>query len=224
MSRKGENIYKRKDNRWEARVLVGYSLDGKRKYHSIYGKSYKEVRSKRQEYLLTHPESEKSNAEYYIEAAPFKLYINQWLALQKSKVKQSTYSTYVRIVNAQLLPELGNLPLREIMPDSMEKFLKSREKNGRCDGKGGLSDKTISDLVILLNSIFDYIYKEYNHPNPMVNFKYPVKKQMSPDPLSQEESRILTCYLTGHLNPEALGMLSSLYMGLRLGEVCALCW
>lgn len=29
MSKKGENIYKRKDNRWEARYIKGYSFDGK---------------------------------------------------------------------------------------------------------------------------------------------------------------------------------------------------
>ena len=32
MSRKGENIYKRKDGRWEARYIKGYSADGKAKY------------------------------------------------------------------------------------------------------------------------------------------------------------------------------------------------
>lgn len=29
MPRKGENIYRRKDNRWEARYVKGYSCNGK---------------------------------------------------------------------------------------------------------------------------------------------------------------------------------------------------
>lgn len=41
MSRKGENIYKRKDGRWEARVL---EADGKYRY--VYAKTYKEVKEK----------------------------------------------------------------------------------------------------------------------------------------------------------------------------------
>ena len=48
MPRKGENIYKRKDGRWEARYIHHYE-GGKAKYKSIYGNSYTEVRAKRLE-------------------------------------------------------------------------------------------------------------------------------------------------------------------------------
>ena len=46
MPRKGENIYKRKDNRWEGRYRTGYDKSGKAKYSSVYGKSYQEVKIK----------------------------------------------------------------------------------------------------------------------------------------------------------------------------------
>lgn len=32
MSKKGENIYKRKDKRWEARYIKGYTSDGTARY------------------------------------------------------------------------------------------------------------------------------------------------------------------------------------------------
>lgn len=41
MPRKGENIYKRRDGRWEGRYKTGYNEYGKPKYHSVYGHSYK---------------------------------------------------------------------------------------------------------------------------------------------------------------------------------------
>ncbi|MDD7177811.1 MAG: hypothetical protein SPG09_07920 [Lachnospiraceae bacterium] len=44
MAKRGENIRKRKDGRWEARYME--ENDGDRKYRSIYGKSYNEVREK----------------------------------------------------------------------------------------------------------------------------------------------------------------------------------
>lgn len=47
MARKGENITKRKDGRWEARIIKGRTLDGKARYQYIYGKSYSEVRRKK---------------------------------------------------------------------------------------------------------------------------------------------------------------------------------
>ena len=43
---KGENIFKRKDGRWEARYIKGYELSGKIKYGFCYGKTYKEAKEK----------------------------------------------------------------------------------------------------------------------------------------------------------------------------------
>ena len=52
MSRHGENIRKRKDGRWEGRYAI-YSEEKKKKiYHSIYGKSYEEVKEKMQYDML----------------------------------------------------------------------------------------------------------------------------------------------------------------------------
>lgn len=39
MSKKGENIYKRKDGRWEARYIKGCSTESKTVYGYCYGKT-----------------------------------------------------------------------------------------------------------------------------------------------------------------------------------------
>ena len=41
MARKGENIYKRKDGRYEGRYIKDYDLQGKGITGYVYGKSYK---------------------------------------------------------------------------------------------------------------------------------------------------------------------------------------
>lgn len=46
MARKGENIYKRKDGRWEGRYISSYDHAGKAKYSYVYAKSYSEVKQK----------------------------------------------------------------------------------------------------------------------------------------------------------------------------------
>ena len=46
ISRKGENIYKRKDGRWEGRYMKYRSPDGKVKYGYVYAKTYREVKEK----------------------------------------------------------------------------------------------------------------------------------------------------------------------------------
>lgn len=46
MARRGENIYKRKDGRWEGRYKCGFNSDGKARYRSVYAVTYQEVREK----------------------------------------------------------------------------------------------------------------------------------------------------------------------------------
>ena len=46
MPKRGENIRKRKDGRWEGRHIIDYTQDGKAKYQSVYGKSYLEIKQK----------------------------------------------------------------------------------------------------------------------------------------------------------------------------------
>ena len=50
MSRRGENIHKRKDGRWEARYIKARIHD-KTIYKSIYARSYREVKAKLKEQI-----------------------------------------------------------------------------------------------------------------------------------------------------------------------------
>ena len=51
MPRRGENIRRRKDGRWEGRYIKGYAIDGKAVYGSVYGKSYLEAKKKQTDML-----------------------------------------------------------------------------------------------------------------------------------------------------------------------------
>ena len=48
MSKRGDNIHKRKDGRWEGRYKKGRKPNGTIKYGSVYGKTYGEVKKKLQ--------------------------------------------------------------------------------------------------------------------------------------------------------------------------------
>lgn len=66
MARTGENIYKRKDGRWEARYISSYNADGKAKYKYLYARTYAEVKTKLirvQNSVETKVEAEKSEIE-----------------------------------------------------------------------------------------------------------------------------------------------------------------
>ena len=52
MPRKGENIYKRKDGRWEGRYIKARSQTGKAIYGYVYAPTYKEVKQKRSQAII----------------------------------------------------------------------------------------------------------------------------------------------------------------------------
>lgn len=64
MSKKGENIYKRKDGRWEGRYIRHYDTSGKPKYGSVYGKSYCEVKQR----LIEKKSSALQNPDFTIKS------------------------------------------------------------------------------------------------------------------------------------------------------------
>lgn len=54
MAKRGDNIRKRKDGRWEGRYKKGRAVDGCIIYGSVYGKTYKEVKEKMAA-IISHP-------------------------------------------------------------------------------------------------------------------------------------------------------------------------
>lgn len=215
MSKKGENIYKRKDGRWEARFVRERSLDGSIHYGYCYGKSYKEVKEKvsvKKSLLINDVEnaSKKSSEK-------FSRYCWEWLFLINHKVKESTYVKYVTAVNNHILPLLGKLPLGELSSVVIEKF--SRELS---DVKG-LSSKTVKDILVVLQAILNYTSKNY-FGMPIIEISYPKEQKKEMRVLSTKEQRIFTNYLLQNPDVYKIGILIALTTGLRIGEICALKW
>lgn len=103
MARRGENIFRRKDGRWEARVW-GYRENGSKCYRSLYGKSYTEVKAKKEEYYSTVHQPAAPAAK---QLAAFAYLAETWLISIKGTVKESSYTRYDRNVYGYLVPVLG---------------------------------------------------------------------------------------------------------------------
>ena len=91
MPRKGENIYKRKDGRWEGRYIKSKTEVGTISYGYCYGKSYKEVK----EALILKKSLNMVEPISTTGESVFSKYCSGWLYLKKSKINESSY------VNAQ---------------------------------------------------------------------------------------------------------------------------
>ena len=90
MPRKGENSYKRKDNRWEGRYIISYNAMGRAVYKSVYGKSYTEVKLK----MKSHIEPAKTKSI----GISFTAWTEEYLKSQESKLKIGTYKVYERYI------------------------------------------------------------------------------------------------------------------------------
>lgn len=227
MSRHGENIRKRADGRWEARYIIDYDENGRARYQSLYGKTYTEVRDLKnarmaQQTAQNSVQSVRMNTGVY--KVTFGQLIVDWLNSVETDVKESTYSKYVFLVEKHILPELGKELLVNMTGEVIDQFVSKKLKEGRIHAEGGLSPKTVSSLLSLIKLALDFgTQRGYCCPNNVV-VKGP--RQIKPDimVLSTNEQQKLEQYLFSHLNRLHLGIVISLYAGLRIGEVCALKW
>ena len=140
MPKKGENIYKRKDGRWEGRLLKFYAEGGKKKFAYFYGKTYKEVKAK----MNGFKQQECINTYKNINAnSSFDTLIDVWLCSQKPNIKESTYARYYNITKNHIKPYLGMYPICHISHQLLNWYISKLLSNGRIDKAGGLSNKTV---------------------------------------------------------------------------------
>lgn len=220
-----ENIRKRKDGRWEARYTFGYDDKGKPQVYSVYGKSYKEVKRKKQESL----DSRRNGWNETIRRgrkASFLMVEQEWLAFQQMVVKPSTFMRYCELMANHILPYWGNCPISMMTTQGINAFLLKKSIDGRLDGKGGLSPKSIRDIASLIRCVMGYGYKEGYLKEPCDAYILPNNPKREMRVLSQLEQKTLEkCLLKKECKDNAaLGIRLCLYTGIRIGELCALKW
>lgn len=221
MSRKGENIYKRKDGRWEGRYIKCRDFSGKAKYGYIYGKTYKEVKHKlRESNCFDAGTVKKQNND----DASYESILNAWLDSQKINVKESTYAKYYQVVKTHLCPEIGSIKIRNITNERIETYILHLLDAGRLDRKGGLSQKTACDILSIIKKTIAYAKTNGYSIDCNLDNLHVKKHKGEMRVLSSKEQQKLTKKLLENVDAIKFGVLLSLYTGIRIGEVCALRW
>lgn len=215
MSRRGENIYKRKDGRWEGRYIKEY-IDSKAKYASVYAQSYLEVKNK---LILAKSNFETENN---VDCESFGFYAEKWLSEMKPQIKHSTYVKYNNIVNNHIIEALGNSKVSAITTDVMRNFILKKLKEGNIKTHSGLSAKTVTDIVSVIKLILTYA-KAVGATNSCDFKQLAIKKNgVSENNMSKEVQDRLVKYLLTDIDYTKLGILLCLYTGIRIGELCAM--
>ena len=146
----------------------------------------------------------------------------QWLSAAKLRVKPASYANYENIVAKHILPTLGGEYLSSLTTQRLNNFIQSKLQSGRLDGQGGLSAKTVRDMMRVYRSIEQYAVQEYGVKS--TNFTIPKVEKKQLDVLNAAERRQLEQYLLYNLTRTNLGILLCLFTGLRVGELCGMTW
>lgn len=215
MPKRGENIFKRKDGRWEARYIMGYELSGKIRYGFCYGKTYREAKEK----VTRCKAALVSGTPLPVTGNRHRLsfFCEEWLRLERGRVKESTYVKYETMLTKHILPKLGGCFPLGVNTQLIEQFkLELLEE--------GLSVKTVRDILTMLSAILKYTAEQFPGVFPTVEISYPKEQKKEARVLSVEEQRRFISYLRTDMDECKFGILLALLTGLRIGELCALRW
>lgn len=212
MPKKGINIFKRKDGRWEARYVKSIGMDGKKKYGSVYGRSFSEAKEKQDVCLNNLKFNSKGNKNCILLDL-----MHEWLAKTKVSIKKTTYQKYEGIIRNHIEPHsISRTQVKYISSKIISDYTNDIVSGDK------LSIKTINDILIVIGLSLSYAEDIYNFPKPKIKYLKESRKEMRV--LSINEQKLLERYLYSNLCNYKIAILLALYTGIRIGELCALQW
>ncbi len=217
MPRVGKNIYKRKDGRWEGRYIKAHE-NGRAKYKSVYGHSYKELSAK-----LSAAKADVYKKASTVKAGTVDTIAKEWLDEASATLKESSINKYEDLINRYIIPYFKNDDFTDITNEKLISFSNNLHVRGGTY-KQGLSSSTVNQIISIMNSLYVYALRHnitVNYNTECLNIKTD-KKEIRVLSVNEEEN--LIGYLCENYNLISLGILLCLFTGLRVGELCALSW
>lgn len=220
MARRGDNIHKRKDGRWEGRYKNGYKADGTAKYSSVYALTYSDCKMK-----LIDAQSKKSKDTNSLNnTKDLSDILLAWIYANQVRNKGATKAKYLQIIERHIIPALGGIRINMLNSSTINNFLDSKLKSGGLKNDDALSPSYVRTMAIIIEAAINYAVME-GLRNPL---KTPINKPVIPKKditvLSKPLESTITQKMSADSSHAAIGVLLALQCGLRIGEVCALRW
>ncbi|WP_321388792.1 site-specific integrase [uncultured Enterococcus sp.] len=214
MARKGENIYKRKDGRYEGRYIKNRTENGKIIFGYVYGKKYNIVKNKLTVLKSQYSQGTKTQLVFQGKLTDW---LCQWLEYTvKRSVKVTTYAAYSGRVEKHILPFLGNKKMNELGTADINDFIYHLQLKD-------LSPTTIKGIITVLKHALNQACKErYLVENPCEDVNLPKSRNERVNALTVQQQRQLEemALQEKSCSPVIL----ALYTGMRIGEISGLKW
>ena len=204
MARRGENIYKRKDGRYEGRYIKRYDLNGQAVYGYVYSRNYNEIKDK-----LAKIKSQQSQ-----KVTGSNMLLSEWLNVwveSTNNVKETTQALYKRHIRNNIVPIIGKYQLKKLTADIVQSFVNCLN----------LSAATVKLVFVILKSALTSAEDKGYIKNIWSKIKLPKNDKREVMILTPSEQKRLEAVLT---EGNDIGIWICLYTGLRIGELCALKW
>jgi len=209
------SVFQDKQGRWRGTVELP-KVNGERKKETFYGDTSK---SEAQQKKILH--SQVNELEYQIENniyanesnATLGEYLNEWYKIYTVDLQETTRQLYKFYMDKHIIPEIGNLKIKAIMPIQLQEFynLKAKSLSGRSVGKlHSFINHTLKDAM--KNRIIKY--------NPCDGVDKPKSKKFKAVLYSEEEFNKLADITSGTFD-EVCILLAGV-CGLRRGEIFGL--
>ena len=222
MSRRGENIRKRSDGRWEGRYSV-YDLEkGKNVMRSVYAKSYKDVKIKlaNAKGKAEHKCTVSENNITELCRTSFNEIAYEWLENIKIRRKRSTYVKYKGIYEKYLLKYMDSMSVGNIADSSINEIFRQVSVIYYASVSSGV----IKSVISIFNRIMSYASEKYGIVYKREKFDGDVKVPAVVDVFTIDEQIKLIKEIYSSMDCNNLGIYICLATGMRLGEICALRW
>lgn len=146
---------------------------------------------------------------------------NEWLAVYvKNRVKCRTYQKYRQVLNSHVLPSLGESELDSVTAHDVQQLIYVELLENKK-----LAGNTINIAIAVLKGMFASAEDaELIVKNPCARIKRVAVNEKRVDVFTVREQHKLECGIRQDGRLRMNGILISLYMGLRIGELLALTW
>ena len=146
-------------------------------------------------------------------------WMDTWLDNVRLRVKESSYVKYYNIVKNHLKPAFGAAAVKDLTTVAVEAFIAEKIQGSE---KRGLAEKTVRDILTVLKEICKFASTNGEECPCHFELIRLRKTETRIHVLNKKEQACLEAFLMRDQDLIKTGVLMSLHMGLRIGEVCAL--
>ena len=144
---------------------------------------------------------------------------NEWMILKFYKIKKSTLNKYRYLFNNYIYPQFHTVRIEDINTLTIDRNMYLIYEKY----KDILSYSTLKSIIYLIKAVIMYAIKKQYISRIYINFEmaeHTIQREINV--LNEEQEKKLVAEVMAKKTANHLGILLSLYTGIRLGEVCSL--